>query len=38
MTKVKDMVKEIVGKEPKAVVNPDEAVAQGAAIQAGIVK
>ena len=32
------IVKEIFGKEPKATVNPDESVAQGAAIQAGIIQ
>jgi molecular chaperone DnaK len=35
---VRDLVKEIFGKEPKATVNPDEAVAAGAAIQAGIIQ
>jgi molecular chaperone DnaK (HSP70) len=30
---VRDLVKEIFGKEAKATVNPDEAVAVGAAIQ-----
>jgi molecular chaperone DnaK len=34
--KVQDMVKEIFGKEPRKDVNPDEAVAMGAAIQAGV--
>lgn len=38
MSKIKSLVKEVCGKEPKAVVNPDESVAQGAAIQGGIVK
>ena len=33
---VQQMVKEIFGKEPNKSVNPDEAVAVGAAIQAGI--
>lgn len=32
------IVKEIFGKEPKATVNPDESVAQGAAIQWGIIQ
>merc|ERR1712141_629080 len=31
-------VKEIYGKEPSRAVNPDEAVAMGAAIQAGVLK
>jgi molecular chaperone DnaK (HSP70) len=30
-------VEEFFGKAPSASVNPDEAVAQGAAIQAGII-
>ena len=38
MLKMKSLVKEVCWKEPKAVVNPDEAVAQGAAIQWWIVK
>ena len=33
MLKVKEIVKDIFGKEPKSTVNPDESVAQGAAIQ-----
>jgi molecular chaperone DnaK len=33
MPKVQDMVKEFFGKEPRKDVNPDEAVAVGAAIQ-----
>ncbi|MFA5982553.1 MAG: molecular chaperone DnaK [Methylococcaceae bacterium] len=36
MPKVQDMVKTIFGKEPRKDVNPDEAVALGAAIQAGV--
>ncbi|WP_342665892.1 molecular chaperone DnaK [Methylomicrobium lacus] len=36
MPKVQDMVKAIFGKEPRKDVNPDEAVALGAAIQAGV--
>lgn len=36
MPKVQDMVKEIFGKEPHRGVNPDEVVAIGAAIQAGV--
>jgi len=35
---VPKIVKEIFGKEPKATVNPDESVAQGAAIQGGIIQ
>ncbi len=35
---VRDLVKDIFWKEPKATVNPDEAVAAGAAIQAGIIQ
>lgn len=33
---VKKLVKEILGKEPNETVNPDEVVAIGAAIQAGV--
>jgi molecular chaperone DnaK len=33
MPKVQDKVKEFFGKEPRKDVNPDEAVAVGAAIQ-----
>jgi len=36
MPAVKDMVKNIFGKEPDQGINPDEAVATGAAIQGGI--
>ena len=36
MPKVQEKVKEFFGKEPKKDVNPDEAVAMGAAIQAGV--
>ena len=36
MPKVQAMVKSIFGKEPRKDVNPDEAVAVGAAIQAGV--
>ncbi|MGJ0515213.1 MAG: molecular chaperone DnaK [Methylomicrobium sp.] len=36
MPKVQEMVKSIFGKEPRKDVNPDEAVALGAAIQAGV--
>ncbi len=36
MPKVQEMVKEFFGKEPRKDVNPDEAVAVGAAIQGGV--
>ena len=36
MPKVQDFVKEIFGQEPRKDVNPDESVALGAAIQAGV--
>jgi molecular chaperone DnaK len=36
MPKVGEAVKEFFGKEPKRDVNPDEAVAMGAAIQGGV--
>ena len=36
MPKIREKVKEIFGKEPNKSVNPDEAVALGAAIQGGI--
>ena len=36
MPKVVETVKQIFGKEPSKAVNPDEAVAMGAAIQGGI--
>src|SRR5882724_9925589 len=36
MPKVQDTVKEFFGKEPRKDVNPDEAVAVGAAIQGGV--
>src|SRR5579863_2052839 len=36
MPKVQDMVKEFFGKEPRKDVNPDEAVAVGAAIQGSV--
>ena len=38
MPKVRAFVKEIFGKEPHEGVNPDEVVAQGAAIQAGVLQ
>ncbi|MXX66661.1 MAG: molecular chaperone DnaK [Chloroflexi bacterium] len=37
MPAVQDLVKELTGKEPNRSVNPDEVVAIGAAIQAGII-
>jgi molecular chaperone DnaK len=36
MPKVQDAVKDFFGKEPRKDVNPDEAVAVGAAVQAGV--
>ncbi len=36
MPKVQEMVRQIFGKEPNKSVNPDEAVAIGAAIQGGV--
>ena len=38
MPKVQDKVKEFFGKEPRRDVNPDEAVAVGAAIQGGVLQ
>jgi molecular chaperone DnaK len=38
MPKVQDMVRQFFGKEPVKGVNPDEVVALGAAIQAGVIK
>jgi molecular chaperone DnaK len=38
MPKVQDVVKQLFGKEPHKGVNPDEVVAVGAAIQAGVLK
>ena len=38
MPKVQDAVKQLFGKEPHKGVNPDEVVAIGAAIQAGVLK
>ena len=35
---VQDLVKQITGKEPNKGVNPDEVVAVGAAVQAGVLK
>ena len=34
--KVQEIVKEMFGKEPNKSVNPDEVVAVGAAVQAGV--
>ena len=36
MPKVQEMVKSFFGKEPNKSVNPDEAVAMGAALQGGV--
>jgi len=36
MPQVQDQVEELVGQEPKKNVNPDEAVALGAAVQGGV--
>jgi len=38
MPKVSEVVRSIYGKEPSKAVNPDEAVAMGAAIQAGVLQ
>ncbi len=38
MPKIRDVVKEFFNKEPRKDVNPDEAVALGAAIQGGVLK
>jgi len=38
MPAVQDLVQELTGKEPHKGVNPDEVVAVGAAIQAGVLK
>ena len=38
MPQVQEKVKEFFGREPRKDVNPDEAVAVGAAIQAGVLK
>src|SRR6476619_2707626 len=38
MPRVRDVVKEFFGKDPHTGVNPDEVVAMGAAIQAGVLQ
>jgi molecular chaperone DnaK len=38
MPAVVDLVKDLTGKDPQKGVNPDEAVAVGAAVQAGVLK
>eukprot|EP00931_Biecheleriopsis_adriatica_P019495 TRINITY_DN1326_c0_g1_i2.p1 TRINITY_DN1326_c0_g1~~TRINITY_DN1326_c0_g1_i2.p1 ORF type:complete len:667 (+),score=229.62 TRINITY_DN1326_c0_g1_i2:61-2061(+) len=38
MPKVSEIVRSVYGKDPSKGVNPDEAVAMGAAIQAGVLK
>jgi molecular chaperone DnaK len=38
MPKVREAVKDFFGKEPHTGVNPDEVVAMGAAIQAGVLQ
>ncbi|CAE6939098.1 dnaK, partial [Symbiodinium natans] len=38
MPKVTELVRSIYGKDPSKAVNPDEAVAMGAAIQGGVLK
>jgi molecular chaperone DnaK len=38
MPRVRDVVKDFFGKEPHSGVNPDEVVAMGAAIQAGVLQ
>ncbi|MCB4208440.1 molecular chaperone DnaK [Arthrobacter sp. UM1] len=38
MPAVSELVKEMTGKEPSKTVNPDEVVAMGAALQAGVLK
>ena len=38
MPAVQELVKELAGKEPHKGVNPDEVVAAGAALQAGVLK
>jgi len=36
MPKIQELVKELFGREPHRGVNPDEVVAIGAAVQAGV--
>lgn len=38
MPKIRDFVQQVFGKEPNMSVNPDEVVAMGAAIQAGVLQ
>ena len=38
MPRIRDFVKKVFGKEPNMSVNPDEVVAMGAAIQAGVLQ
>jgi molecular chaperone DnaK len=38
MPKVQEVVKQFFGKDPHKGVNPDEVVAMGAAIQAGVLR
>ncbi len=38
MPKIREFVKSVFGKEPNMSVNPDEVVAMGAAIQAGVAR
>jgi len=38
MPKVQEMVKDFFGREPRKDINPDEAVAAGAALQAGVLQ
>ena len=38
MPKIKELVKQIFGREPNEGVNPDEVVALGAAVQGGVLK
>jgi len=38
MPKIQQLVKELFGKEPHKGVNPDEVVAIGAAVQAGVLR
>ena len=38
MPRIREFVKEVFGKEPNMSVNPDEVVAMGAAIQAGVLQ